>query len=821
MSLSVRDLCGPEWCGGSLNLLPLSGARNELGQAVHQEHQVRQQALYASYQKEQSIRFETRHREYAVSIQGRIDGVYVKDDKTILEEIKSVLSGQEDFRPQDLPDRYFLQLKLYLYFWSQLDVGAKVLGHLVVINADGQDLATWEVPLNAAEMQNFISDQLEKMILAAEAAEQRRAAITSQDANLAFPYPHMRPYQDSMIEAIETALQNQENLLVSAPTGIGKTVAALYGTLPFAAKNGFSIFFLTSKTTQQRIVVDTLQRLSLSGESSSRPGSNPAIPWSSLVLRSKEKSCANDVVCCHESRCPYAKNFFGKLEHSALRSVFMNVPVVTPDLVYKAAVDAEICPFELSLELVSQSQVTVCDYNYIYDPRISLEGLSGLEPGRTILIIDEAHNLYSRARDYYSPELDLQTLLSLKQQLLSMLEEPPASRQRELQEQGSPSPPSSGFLGDLIAFLEKIEHYVRELGELFPEIQASPQAEISLDREFFREQKETLDALMQRYLVEQRRRGNWRDEDRILDFFYALSRFCIVLELSGGEFVHVLDAAGEIPKIKIVCLDPSRQLKKTNDLYYAVIAMSATLTPLKFYSDVLGFERSARTLALPSPFPPENRKILVIPEVSTTYRQRHQHIGRIAQIIEEIIGVHRGNYFAFFPSFEFLELVARHLQPRHYQILIQNRVMADHHRNALLGKLSARDTAHLVLAVQGGIFAEGVDYPGELAIGAIIVGPGLPKVSFETELVRRHYEESCSKGFEYAFLYPGMNRVVQSAGRIIRSETDRGIFVLLDRRFSYDNYMSLFPRDWYESSPQELISRDFVQELRDFWNSPG
>ena len=243
------------------------------------------------------------------------------------------------------------------------------------------------------------------------------------------------------------------------------------------------------------------------------------------------------------------------------------------------------------------------------------------------------------------------------------------------------------------------------------------------------------------------------------------------------------------------------------------MAMSATLTPQEFYSDVLGFDRNSRSLCLPSPFPSENRKILVIPEVSTTFRQRDKHIARIAQIIEEVIAVHRGNYFAFFPSFDFLDLVARHLSPSQHQLLIQSRVMADHNRNALLEKLRVQGDAHLVLAVQGGIFAEGVDYPGELAIGAIIVGPGLPKVSFETELIRRYYEENCSKGFEYAFLYPGMNRVVQSAGRIIRTETDQGILVLLDRRFSYENYMSLFPRDWYDSSPQELISENYAEYL--------
>jgi DNA excision repair protein ERCC-2 len=290
-----------------------------------------------------------------------------------------------------------------------------------------------------------------------------------------------------------------------------------------------------------------------------------------------------------------------------------------------------------------------------------------------------------------------------------------------------------------------------------------------------------------------------------------------VLELEGEEFVHVYDRSNCTAKLKILCLDPSNQLKKRNEGFYSAIGMSATLSPLEFYRDVLGFNRSARLVALPSPFPAENRKILVIPEVSTTYKQRSKYFRKIAQIVEEVISVRVGNYFVFFPSFDFLKEVSPFLRPAGYQVLTQERVMPDHTRNALFDRLSDPTAAHLVLAVQGGVFAEGVDYPGELAVGAVIVGPGLPKVSFESELMRQYFEENFSKGFEYAYLYPGMNRVVQSAGRIIRTETDRGVILLLDKRFTYENYASLFPRDWYDSSPSELISKEYLRELSRFW----
>ena len=281
----------------------------------------------------------------------------------------------------------------------------------------------WRYVSDPETIHHFIQDQLERIILVHEESYLRKVEQATQAGTIRFPFSQMRRHQDTMIEAVNSTLQDRQHLLVSAPTGIGKTVAALYGSLQFAVRNGLSIFFLTSKTTQQRIVVDTLRLLTSKSISSDPTGRESPAPFNSLILRSKEKSCANDVVCCHEARCPYAKNFFGKMERSALRSSFANVPVITPELVYSRAVEAEVCPFELSLELVPQVHVTVCDYNYVYDPRVSIEGLSGLDASRIILIVDEAHNLYSRAREYYSPELDLQRVQILKQHVLSSMVE--------------------------------------------------------------------------------------------------------------------------------------------------------------------------------------------------------------------------------------------------------------------------------------------------------------------------------------------------------------------------------------------------------------
>jgi len=820
ISLSVRDLCGAEATGGSLNLSPLSMARSDLGREIHTAYQAIQSEQRQSYIKEHSLRYTMQYERYSVVIHGRVDGIFEEGGTTVIEEVKSVLGLGEPMAVESAPLAYVLQLEIYLYLWSQLHPDGRVAGRLVLVCSAAEQSRHLEIPPNVERVERLIQERLKQIVEEHDRACRHRASRQARAESIAFPFPTMRKHQDRMIEAVSSALERQSNLLVSAPTGVGKTVAALYAALRFAAREGLAVFFLTSKTTQQNIVADTLRLWNLGPAAPSGDGTEgPVI--SSLILRSKEKICANDVVFCHESRCRYARAFFQKLEESGLRDVLLTEGLITPEKVYATAIEQELCPFELSLEMLTRVDATVCDYNYVYDPA-AFNRMESVDRSRTILIVDEAHNLYSRAREYFSPELRLRQIQALKDSLRPLLGSSTEEGSQHLfawerSDTRDVPPPGQSFLNSLDGFLAHIQDVFSDLCEAYPEVHESGHAVVSLDRRVFERLRDELDDLMKRYLIYQRRSGHVQDEDRLLESFYAIADFCQVVAMEGDEFVHTLSTEGGLPRLKIVCVDPARQLRRVNERYHSVIAMSATLSPMEFYRDVLGFDRDTDLVALPSPFPRENRKILIVPEVSTAYQQRARHFPRIARIIEEVVDVRPGNYFAFFPSFEFLKEVARLLAPKDSEILVQERFMSDHHRGSFIEKLKDAGKSHLVLAVQGGIFAEGVDYPGELAIGAIIVGPGLPKVSFEQELMRQFYEQAYSKGFEYAYLYPGMNRVVQSAGRIVRSETDRGVIMLLDKRFAYDNYSRLLPRDWYESSPAELTAQEFQKALIEFW----
>jgi DNA excision repair protein ERCC-2 len=271
--------------------------------------------------------------------------------------------------------------------------------------------------------------------------------------------------------------------------------------------------------------------------------------------------------------------------------------------------------------------------------------------------------------------------------------------------------------------------------------------------------------------------------------------------------------------VGVVCVDPSRRLEAHHRRAAGVVAMSATLTPLAYFSEVLGLSRLDPLLtSAPSPFPADRRLVRVVPTVSTTFREREASAPEVARLIERVVAVRPGCYAAFFPSFAYLSLVAPKLRLPPSQVLVQLPSMATPLRQRTLDRLRAAAGPVLLLAVMGGVFGEGIDLPGEALIGAIVVGPGMPAVSFERALMQRHFDERYEAGFAYAMIYPGLQRVIQAAGRVIRSEEDRGVIVLLGRRFAEGELGRCLPPHWYRHDPAELCCDDPVPALEAFWN---
>src|SRR5713101_3158222 len=790
--LSIGDLVDMTTFPGSVPLTPMLRSRAAMGRETHVVHQAAQQAALPSYRAEVTIRQQLLVDDYTVHLQGRIDGLYADGDILIVEEIKSLLIPPEHFNAITLGHYtvYEQQLTLYVHLLRQQHTGP-VRGHLVLINLADNATKVLIVEPEVADGTAFIVPQVRRILARYTARVDRAVRRRSSVAALRFPFQTLRPYQEAMMEQIRLALRDQSCVLLSASTGIGKTVAALYPALEHALRDGLRIFFVTAKTTQQTLAVETLQQLAQQG-----------VQFTAVHLRAKEKSCLNEIYYCHENVCEFARDYASKLERANLVEKLLELPVLGPTVCAEVGQHYRVCPFELSLDVALEADVIIGDYNYVFDPGSYLRRFfQDTSYNDCVLIIDEAHNLYARGRDYYSPVLRQRRV----RQLLSYCADESARLFRDF------------------------EAFFVALDDLFPQLyeeahpQIGEQTLVTPPWDLIAELRGHLEALMADYVIYRRRTGPVPGGDLLQDFYYAWQRLCDVLALGGDEFSYIYQHSPDEAIFKVLCKDASRFLHERLQGFHSVVAMSATLTPFAFYQDVLGFpaERTF-TAEFPSPFPTANRKIMVIPEIATTYRERERDAPRTAQIIDTIVAQRPGNYGVFFPSFAYLRLVRSWMHHPTHSLIEQTETMSEADRVAVLARLQQPDTDPvLLLAVQGGIFAEGVDYPDDMLIGVIIVGPGLPRVDFEQELIRAYYEDKYTSGFAYAYLYPGMNRVVQSAGRLIRSETDVGIIALLDKRFTYSNYTALFPSYWYTHTPRELVTRNYQQALARFWAEQG
>ena len=774
-----------------------------IGQDIHIRRAEERAAEDPHYRPEVHVSYRTCVRDWNIAITGRIDGLSIDVDSglIIIEEVKSLhfdLELEALYRSEKL-QRHLYQLLLYALFLASQDEYREFTfqPQLVLIDLVSGDTKTIDAEFDRRTVAETLSKSLEELVEEIETAEALRAAKRAFAETLEFPYDAMRPFQQEMIDAVGHAVREREALLVSAPTGIGKTIAALYPAVRESLKAGKKLFFLTSKTLQQDAAVSALKMLN--------DGS-----FRVLRVRAKQKMCAHTEMICHEDFCPYAAKYSEKMEKSGLLSrITTEMTYFDPDITFEMSKSTEVCPFEVSLELIEEADVIVCDYNYIFDPYVGLKAYQqDTDYGDCVLIVDEAHNLVDRGRGYFSPELHEKSFDAIKQHL--------ATRN---------------------CWIDGWEELIDELRTHFADLgveagfsapdehgglkHASTHAVCSPNRELFLSQRVAWERLVLDYIGWKIENRIAEEEDPLIDFYFKLVKFTNLLSEEGDEFAHLIERTPEGLRLKIFCKDPSRFLGRIFESAHATIALSATLEPFDFYRKTLGFpnDRTAE-ISLPSPFPRNNRKIVIVSEVDTTFKQRANHYDRIAKMVGEIADATEGNYLALFPSYAFLREVSDRMPSTAKNIMVQRSDMTDYERNAILNILRDKPRrGNLILAVSGGMYAEGVDYQGDMLSGVMVVGPALPSVSFEQELLKQYYDDQYGAGFEFAYLIPGMTRVVQSAGRVIRSETDIGVIALFCRRFTQEMYTRYFPTDWYEDSPRELISRKPASEIRDFFEA--
>ncbi|MFH1861444.1 MAG: helicase C-terminal domain-containing protein [bacterium] len=775
--LSVVELCQqtaiPALGGRGFSL----SGRGRLGSSAHRRYQEKQRKN-AAYRSEVHLDIpltSSQFPDWEIRLRGRLDGLIEELDRFVVEEIKTCILSHSDFqnlRPADFP-LHLRQLEAYLYLVSIVYPQKSCAGRLLYINLASARKRQFEVPFHREDAEIAIQQAL-AFLLTQERRRAREKGIRKEIAPLLrFPYEHFRIGQETIIEAVSNALQQGSQLLLEAPTGLGKTAAVLFAALRYALDQGKKVLFLTAKTTQQELVYRTAQFIK-----ADRPF--PRIQ----LLRAKQKLCPQPEAICHPDECSFLTDYYVKLHHQELRDRFLESGEIHPDAILQAGSDFEICPYELQLSFCPDADLIIGDYNYVFDPECRLNVIfEHGSPSECLVIVDEAHNLPPRARSYYSAGLSW-TSVQAAQTALSV---------RGI----------ADFDSIFEGFIWQFQYYVSEAPrqpDPYP-IELSPSAWRNLAADFE-------NFLLSHWNALTSSADAGRD-DPVFSLQRSLERFLRCLKFEGPPFAHLLRRK-PIPNLEVLCLDAASFLSDTFSELHAAVCMSATLQPLEAYQRLLGLKTDALTISLPNPFPVKLRQIMVDPSVTTIYRERRANIPAIAQRIQLFYKLVQRNVIVFFPSFEFLKQVCSHLDVEN--LYVHEDGWNDQQRSLLLTHF--QNSKHGLLAtVAGSVFSEGIDLPGKAAEAAIIVGVPLPQVNPENELKRAYYDQQGDDGFEYAYLYPGMQRVIQAAGRIIRSETDQGIILLLDRRYAQPNYQRLFPQDWYERDPRELITRDWKTNL--------
>ena len=747
-----------------LDIVQRRATRAAAGRLVHTEWQRERGEEDPTFRAEVRVREQFAVGSWTAIIHGRLDGLCLEAGRTVVEEVKSTAldAGRLAGTTPDVWPRYADQLRVYLWMLDAAQHPDPV-GRLVMVSLSDGSTHIMGVALDREQVGSWVRAQLERLV--AEREQWLRWMTQRRAAPVRPPHEQWRTGQQEVAEAVEWGLDAGHQILVEAPTGMGKTAAVLTGVLRHAYARDLSVFWATSRTTQQAGVFRTLAMLADRGA-----------PLRAVAINAREKVCLNDVVLCRGDVCAHAAGYFDKLDRGAVLEGFETQQAARDDI-DAAARAHEVCPFQLALDLTARVDVVVGDYNYAFDPSSHLRQHFSDAPERWIVVVDEAHQLVDRARGWWSPALEAAVA---------------ARAAEQLEADGDDFAPFAAIAWEL---LEHIEGVAEEAG---------PGGRDGLlrrdwDRAPLLALADRVDELAVDYAL-LRADLPPSDSDRpdaYKDMVRALIRFRGAAEEAGDETVSLVGVRRGDERLQLLALDPSPQLGPRIGRLSGFVALSATLSPSDFYRDLLGLDRQALdVIRATSPFPPENRRVLVAPRVSTAWKDRAAHADATARLIADCARAVGGNTAVYFPSFQMLRDIASRWELATHEILLQEPGMSEEIRAEWLQRLSTTGRPVVLGAVLGGIFAEGIDLPAGALSAVCVAGPAFPPIGTERDLLRGYFEQQYGDGFLYASLIPGMTRVLQAAGRLVRRPEDRGVVVLVGRRFRWRDIAALLPADW-------------------------
>lgn len=759
--LRAGDLAGSGHFAGPSRAL--EGARG---------HQRLQKSRPPGYEAEVVVARRIETPELILELNGRIDGVLPQLGFVLIEEIKTthgLWTGPAD-------PLHLAQAKVYACLYCQDRALEACEIQLTYLDLASDKCIEFHEHHAAGALAAFYDPVVLEYIDWLRDLVRWRSLRDNSIRQFQFPFDAYREGQRALAVAVYRAVKNRSRLFAEAPTGIGKTVSVLFPSIKAMGEALTErIFYLTAKTVGRNIAEATLLKLRDGG-----------LRLRSVTLTARDKICFNGGLPCDPVTCPFAIGYYDRIK-KAVRAALV-ADSFDRAAIERIAREHQVCPFELSLDLSLWVDVIICDYNYAFDPSASLKRYFDGDAHNYALLIDEAHNLLDRAREMFSAELSRPALLALK---------------RELQPDLPACAKALGRLATRLAALEKEEGWQSREGVSH---RSDPPQKLAKPLDEFLEQAE---AWLARNIPAP-------FQPALLDAFFQALAFKRVLESFGSHYCTLWNPATGL--LRLCCIDPAPILHEALGAIGSAVFFSATLRPIEYFRSALGGEPLDPALALDSPFPPENLCVLVHDRIATRLRARAASSQAVAEAIAAFIAARSGNYLVYFPSYEYLAQVLelfRALAPS-ARIVVQSSAMTEAQRAEFIGQFQPAPAETTIgFAVLGGIFGEGIDLAGERLIGVAVVGVGLPQIGVEREIIRAQADARGRDGFDFAYTYPGMNRVLQAVGRVIRSETDRGAVLLIDERFGQRKHRELFPRWWRAvtvRSPGEI-----QRELSRFW----
>lgn len=777
--ISVRALVEFVLRSGDIDNRRSGAAQKDAMAAGTRIHKKIQKRMGGNYRAEVPLKYAALDEEEDIEllVEGRADGIFEEDGIVTIDEIKGVYMDLE--RLTEPVAVHMAQAMCYGYFYCcdrNLD-GVRI--QLTYCNLETEEIRRFHEDRSKEELEAWFRSVIHEYFKWARYLCHHELQRNQSISGLEFPFPYREGQRDLAVAVYKT-ISRKKRLFIQAPTGIGKTLSTIFPAVQaMGAGKASKFFYLTAKTITRTVAEEAFRILRSRG-----------LVFTAVTITAKEKLCPMEKAECNPEACPYAKGHFDRVNEAVFDILHLEQEM-DRETVLIYAEKYRVCPFEFCLDISSWTDGIICDYNYVFDPNVRLKRyFADGASGDYLFLVDEAHNLVSRAREMYSASVYKEDFLEVKriikgksprlERQLDRCNKLLLSMKRECGDWQLLEDVTGLAAGIMTAF-----SYMETFMEEFPE---------------------------------------FPERETVLDFYFCLRDFLNVYEELDGHYrIYEENREDGSFLVRLFCVDPSRLLSRCMDQGASTILFSATLLPVRYYKTLLSGNQEDYAVYVNSPFPEENRLLMVAEDVSSRYTRRSpSEYRKVADYIRIVTQSRPGNYMVFFPSYQYMGEIEEILEeePLKADLLVQGQGMGEAEKAEFLEEFE-KERSHSLAAfcVMGGVFSEGIDLKEERLIGVIVVGTGLPMVCVEQEVLKGYFDETEEKGFDFSYQYPGMNKVLQAAGRVIRTPEDRGVILLLDDRFLRRDHLELFPREWEHF---QVVNRgNAARCLEDFWNGRG